>query len=79
MRILRRRSKKEYRMLEMVYVIANTRSRRWTMISEIINTLLLREATNQRMTMEKWVGYEEEDSLIPRGMEILDKIDSHEV
>ena len=81
-------SKKEYRMLKTVYVIANTRSSqhrlhgimgRRTIRYEIINALLLKEAANQRMTMEKWVGYEEEDSLIPRGMEILDKIDSHEV
>ena len=51
----------------------------WTMRSEIINTLLLNEAVNQRMTMEKWIGYKEEGSLIPRGRETLDKIEGHEL
>ena len=32
----------------------------WTMRSEIINALLIREAATQRMTMEKLIGYEEE-------------------
>ena len=40
---------------------------RWTMRYEIINALLLREVANQRTTIEKWIGYEEEGSLIPRG------------
>ena len=31
----------------------------WTMRSEIINALMLREVANQRMKMEKWIGYEE--------------------
>ena len=31
----------------------------WTMRSKIKNVVLLREAANQRMTMEKWIGYEE--------------------
>ena len=31
------------------------------------NALLIREATTQRTPMEKWIGYEEEGSLIPRG------------
>ena len=39
----------------------------WTRRIEIINALLLREIANQRATMEKWIGYEEEGSLIPRG------------
>ena len=34
------------------------------MRSEIMNALLLREAANQRTTMEKWIGVEEEGSLI---------------
>ena len=60
-----RRSKKNCRMLETVYVIATTRSRQhtpwimggWTMRSEIINALLIREDATQRMTMDKWIGY----------------------
>ena len=43
---------------------------------EIINALLIRESATQRMTMEKWIGYEEEGSLIPRGRETLDRIAS---
>ena len=49
---------------------------RWTMRSEIMNALLLREVANQRMTMEKWIGYREEGSLIPRGRETLDMIEA---
>ena len=49
------------------------------MRSEIMNTLLLGEAANQRTTMEKWIGYEEEGSLIPRGREAPDRIQSHEL
>ena len=37
------------------------------MRSKIINALLLREVVNQMTTLEKWIGYEEEGSLIPRG------------
>ena len=37
------------------------------MRSEIINALLIREVATQRTTMEKWIGYEEEGSLILRG------------
>ena len=37
------------------------------MRSENINALLIREVATQRTTMEKWIGYEEEGSLIPRG------------
>ena len=51
---------------------------RWTMRSEFINTLPLREASNQRMTMKKWIGYEEEGSLIPRGKETPDMIEDFE-
>ena len=51
----------------------------WTMRSEIINALLLREADNQRTTMEKWIGYDEEGSLIPRGMGTPDKIEGSEL
>ena len=41
----------------------------WTMRSEIINTI-----ANKRTTMEKWISYEEDDSLIPRGRETPDMI-----
>ena len=51
----------------------------WTMRSEIINALLHRGAVIQRTTMEKWIGYEEKGSLIPRGGETLDKIDGLEL
>ena len=51
----------------------------WTMRTEIINALLLRETVNQRTTMEKWIGYEEEGSLIPRGRETLDMIEGFEL
>ena len=51
----------------------------WTMRCEIINTLMLREAANQSTTMEKWIGYEEEGSLISRGRETLDKIEGFEL
>ena len=51
----------------------------WTIRSKIINALLPREVVNQRTTMEKWIGYEEEGSLIPRGRETLDKIEGHEL
>ena len=44
-----------------------------------MNALLLREVANQRMTMEKWIGYEEEGSLIPRGRETPDRIEGHEL
>ena len=39
------------------------------MRSEIMNALLLRKVANKRMAMEKWIGHEEEDTLIPRGRE----------
>ena len=48
------------------------------MRSAIMNALLFRETSNQRMTMEKWTGYEEVASLIPRGREILDRIEGPE-
>ena len=50
----------------------------WTVRSEIINALLLREAANQRTTMEKWIGYEE-GSLIPRGKETPNRIKGSEL
>ena len=43
----------------------------WTMRSEIINALML----NQRMTMEKWICYEEEIFFIPRVRETSDKVE----
>ena len=43
-----------------------------------MNVLSLGEVANQRMTMEKWTGYEEVASLIPRGREILDRIEGPE-
>ena len=49
------------------------------MRSEIINALLLRYVANQRRTMEKWIGYKEEGSLIPRGRETTDRIKGHEL
>ena len=36
------------------------------MRSEIINALLTRDVATQRTTMEKWISYEEEGSLISR-------------
>mgnify|MGYP006889222271 CR=1 FL=1 len=47
----------------------------WTIRIEIINTLILREVANQRMTMEKWIGYEEEGFFIPRVRETPDKVE----
>ena len=52
---------------------------RWTMRYEIINALLLREAANQRTTMEKWIGYKEEGSLIPRVRETPYKVKASEL
>ena len=49
------------------------------MRSEIMNALLLGEAANQKMAMEKWIGYEEEGSLIPRGRETPDRIEGSEL
>ena len=46
------------------------------MRSEIINALLIREVANQMSTIEKWIGYEEESSLRPRGRETSDMIAS---
>ena len=52
----------------------------WTMRSKIIKfALLLREAPNQRMRMEEWIGYEGEASLIPRARETPSKTKGHEV
>ena len=36
-----------------------------------LKSLLIREAANQRTTMEKGIGYKEEGSLIPRGREMI--------
>ena len=49
------------------------------MTSEIMNSLLLREVSNQRMSTEKWIYNAEEGSLIPRGRETLDKIEGSEL
>ena len=51
----------------------------WTMRSEIINTLLIKEVATQRTTMEKWIGYKEEGSLIPRGRGTSDRIEGFEL
>ena len=51
----------------------------WTMRSKIMNALLLRHVANHTTTMEKWIRYEEEGSLIPRGRETLDRIEGHEL
>ena len=51
----------------------------WIMRAEIINALLIREASTQRKTMEKWIGYKEEGSLSPRGRETPDMIECHEL
>ena len=45
------------------------------MRSEIINALLIRDVATQRTTMEKWIGHEEEGSLIPRCRGTLDRIE----
>ena len=50
----------------------------WRMRSKIINALLVREAANQWMTMEKLIGYKEEGSFIPRGKETPDMIQGSE-
>ena len=51
----------------------------WTMRSKIKNVVLLREAANQSMTMEKWIGYKEEGSLIPRGRQSRKEIEGSEL
>ena len=51
----------------------------WTMRSEIINALLIRVVATQRTTTEKWIGYEEEGSLIPRGRGTPDRIEGSEL
>ena len=40
-----------------------------------LKSLLIREAANQRTTMEKWIGYEEEGFFIPRVRETPDKVE----
>ena len=47
--------------------------------SEIINALLIREDATQRTIMEKWIGYEEEGSLILRGRGTPDRIEGSEL
>ena len=47
--------------------------------SEIINTLLIREDATQRTIMEKWIGYEEEGSLLPRGRGPTNMIEGSEL
>ena len=51
---------------------------KWTIISKIMNALLLRESANQQTTMEKWIGYRKEGSLIPRGRGTPDRIKGQE-
>ena len=51
----------------------------WTIRSKIINALLIREVATERTTMEKWIGYEEEGSLIPRGRGTPDRIELSEL
>ena len=51
----------------------------WTMRSEIINALLIREAATQRTTMKKLIGYEEEGYLIPRGRGTPERIEGSEL
>ena len=51
----------------------------WTLRSKFMNALLLREVANQRTTIEKWICYEEEGSLIPRGREPPYRIEGHEL
>ena len=51
----------------------------WIMRAEIINALLIREASTQRKTMEKWIGYKEEGSLIPRGRQSRKEIEGSEL
>ena len=47
------------------------------MRSKIVNVLLLREVASPRKAMDKWIGNEEEGSLIPRGRETPDRIQGH--
>ena len=51
----------------------------WTMRSEIINALLTRDVATQRTTMEKWISYEEEGSLISRCRGTPDRIEGSEL
>ena len=46
---------------------------------EIINVVLIREAGTQRMTMEKWIGHEEEGSVIPRCRGTPDRLEGSEL
>ena len=73
--------------METVYVTATIRSSQHTpwnqgrMDYEIenLNALLIREVATQRTTMEKWIGYEEEGSLIPRCRGTPNKIEGSEL
>ena len=49
------------------------------MRSEIINALLIREAAHQRTTTEKWIGYKEEGSFLPRGGDTPNRIEGFEL
>ena len=49
------------------------------MRSEIINALLIRDAATQRTTMEKWIGHDEEGSVIPRCRATPDRIEGSEL
>ena len=42
-------------------------------------SLPIQDANHLRMTVEKWIVYEKEGSLIPRGRETPDMIQSHEL
>ena len=50
----------------------------WAKRSEIINTLLIREAAHQRTTIMECIGYKEEGSLLRRDMETPDRIEGLE-
>ena len=51
----------------------------WIMRSGIMNNLLFGKIVSPMTTMEKWIGNEEEGSLIPRDKEILNRIQGHEL
>ena len=51
----------------------------WTTRLEIINGLMIRDATTQRTTMEKWIGHEEEGYLIPKCRGTPDRIEGSEL
>ena len=49
------------------------------MRSKIINALLIRDVATQRTTMEKWIGHEEEGSVIPRCRGTPDRLEGFEL